>query len=468
MTRKKAIVQGRFYPNNKDEIFSFISQHYLADISLKDKGRIILSPHAGYSFSGCVAAKAFSHLADDFETALIIGTAHTTYLDKCALMKDFVFENSIGEVRSDDDIADELLKSGFFEDVPRAFSTEHSVEVQIPFLQFKKKNFKIVPVVVNNNDKKLIDGAGKTIAEIMRKNDKVVVVISSDLSHYPAYEIAYVSDNALALSYEFSSVSKDVDYFILSEKLLFEKYKKKLDTVACGFVSMAIGLKAAIELGFVFKMIEYINSGDVNDMMRDEVVGYLGGLFCKEDKEFKFNLSDEEKKFLLHIARMSIEGYLKDKKELKLDYIQYPKLNLPCAVFVTLTLDGNLRGCIGSLTPHMLMADAVSEYAIKAAFDDPRFEPVSFEEFKRIKIEISLLSPLKRIKDLSEIKENLHGVYVKRGLMSATYLPQVWEHFSNKKDFLKSLMNEKSSIGYHNISDPQTEIYIYTVEKIKE
>ncbi len=468
MIKRKPVVEGRFYPDDKDEIFSFISQHYIPNIPLKDKGRIILSPHAGYSFSGRVAAKSFSYLVDDFKTAIILGTAHTTYLSKCALMKDFVFENCIGEVKSNDRIADELLKSGFFENIGSAFSAEHSVEVQIPFLQFKKQDFHIVPIIVNKNDKKLIEGAARAIADVMRQNDEVVLIISSDLSHYPPYEVAYVSDNAVALSYEFSSINKDIDYFILTEKLLFEKYRKKLDTVACGFVPMAVGLKVGIELDLIFNTLQYLNSGDVNEMMREEVVGYLGGVFLKEKRDFKFDLSIEEKSFLIHIARTSIEKHLTKHNDFKIDYIQYPKLNLPSAVFVTLTINEGLRGCIGSLVPHNLMADAVSEYAIKAAFDDPRFEPISFDEFKKIKIEISLLSPLRRVYDISEIKENVHGVYVKRGFISGTYLPQVWEHFSNKEEFLKSLMNEKSGIGYHNLADPKTEIYIYTVEKIEE
>ncbi|MCX7905278.1 MAG: AMMECR1 domain-containing protein, partial [Elusimicrobiales bacterium] len=100
--------------------------------------------------------------------------------------------------------------------------------------------------------------------------------------------------------------------------------------------------------------------------------------------------------------------------------------------------------------------------------EDPRFEPLSKDEFKKINIEISLLSPLIKIKDLSEIKENFHGVYVKRGNKSGTYLPQVWEHFSNKEDFLFSLLNEKVGIEYKYLFDSQTEIYVYTVEKIIE
>ncbi|MCX7641268.1 MAG: AMMECR1 family protein, partial [Elusimicrobiales bacterium] len=100
--------------------------------------------------------------------------------------------------------------------------------------------------------------------------------------------------------------------------------------------------------------------------------------------------------------------------------------------------------------------------------EDPRFEPLSKDEFKKINIEISLLSPLIKIKDLSEIKENFHGVYVKRGNKNGTYLPQVWEHFSNKEEFLFSLLSQKAGIEYRYLTEPQTELYIYTVEKIKE
>lgn len=466
MREKKPSVEGRFYPDTKKKIFDFITSYF--DDSIKINSRIIVVPHAGYLFSGSVSAKTFSYLNKKFKTAIILGTAHTIYTSKCITLSNTLFKNCIGDVSTDDDLIDELIKTKLFEENPNAFETEHSVEVQIPFLQYINKDFKIVPLIVGSGNSNYLKQAASVIASIMKKRKDVVLVISSDLSHYPPYEVAYVVDNAMGLSYKASSINRNADYFLLTRDLLEEKYRKKLDTVACGFSPMYVGLATAIELGLKFDIVNYLNSGDVSEEFRDEVVGYLGGFFIENDGcDWRFNLSSDESEFLIHLAKTSIESYLKYKKNFRIDYIQYPKLNLPCAVFVTLNIDDELRGCIGSMTPHMLMSDAVCEYAIKAAFEDPRFPPLSEDEFKKISIEISLLSPLIKIDDISEIKEGVHGVYVKRGILSGTYLPQVWEHFSNKQDFLKSLLNEKSGIGYHHLSDPKTEIYIYNVEKIK-
>ncbi|MCX7641189.1 MAG: AmmeMemoRadiSam system protein B, partial [Elusimicrobiales bacterium] len=414
MRIKKASIEGRFYPATKKEVFDFISLHF--DSDTPNKGRIILSPHAGYVFSGLVSAKSYSHLIPNFSTAIVLGTAHTTYAMKCLTLKNTIFKNCIGEVKTDDLIIDELLKTELFEEDINAFENEHSVEVQIPFLQYLNKDFKIVPLVVGGGNKEYFDKAGKVIASILKKMKDVVLIISCDLSHYPPYEVAYVVDNALAFSYVSASINKNLEYFIMAKNMIEEKYRKKLDTVACGFAAMSIGLSCAIEMDLVFNIVKYLNSGDVMENHRDEVVGYLSGFFSDRDiDEWKFNLNKDEKSFLIHLARNSIDKVLKGESNYILDYIQYPKLNLPCAVFVTLTINGELRGCIGTLTPHMLMADSVCEYSVKAAFEDPRFEPLSKDEFKKINIEISLLSPLIKIKDLSEIKENFHGVYVKRG-----------------------------------------------------
>lgn len=464
MRIKKPNVQGKFYPSTRDEIFNFISLHFE---DVEQKGRIIVSPHAGYIFSGVVSAKAFSHLKRDFKTAIVLATSHYIYSSKCITTKNTIFENVLGSVETDDLIIDELLKSGYFELNDNAFEKEHSFEVQLPFLQYIKNEFKVVPILINNGNTDYFQKAANVISSIMKKDLNIVLVISSDLSHYPPYEIAYVSDNALSLAYTSSSINKDLNYFVLAKQLLEEKYHKSMDTAACGFAPMCIGLAVAINLGVVFENVIYINSGDVYSERKEEVVGYLGGVFLeKKYEDWKFNLNRDEKEFLLHIARTSISNYFKNNKPLKLDYIKYPKLNMPCAVFVTLTIDKELRGCIGTMTPRLMMADAVCEYALKAAFEDYRFEPLSESEFKKIDIEISLLSPLRKITNIARIKEGIHGVYVKRGSKSATYLPQVWEHFHNRDEFLRSLFNEKSGIGYENISASDTEIYIYSVEKI--
>lgn len=464
--RRYPVAQGRFYSDNLDELNSFFSEVFKGKHTSNSK--IIIVPHAGYVFSGKTAAMGYLNLDLDFDTAIIIGTAHTMELSRPAVFSSGSFVNLYGEVEVDEDIAGILLESSSFEENSKAHIYEHSVEVQIPFLQYLKKDkFKIVPVVSNTENKKILAKAAEKLAWIV-KNKKVVVVISSDLSHYPPYHIAKISDLALSKSISIAISNKDAGYFALTKELLSEKYSDYLDTVACGFSPMMLGLMCAVEYGYTgFKQVEYINSGDVYADKR-QVVGYLSGYFNYEKEDEIIELSKEEKEELLLIARKSIEYYLKHNRIMDIEVYESPNFNLPYAVFVTLNKNGNLRGCIGSMLPHMLLGDAVKEYAVKAAVEDPRFPPVEYDELSDIEIEISVLSPLRKISDVSEIKENVHGVYVKYGFRSGTYLPQVWEHFKTRDEFLRSLFEDKSGIPYEHLNNPESEIYVYRVLSFKE
>ena len=146
----------------------------------------------------------------------------------------------------------------------------------------------------------------------------------------------------------------------------------------------------------------------------------------------------------------------------------WPEFNQPAAVFVTLTQGGRLRGCIGSLEPRGTLADAVGAYAVAAAFEDPRFTEVTAAELEKIKIEISVLSPLTLVPGAEHVKEGLHGVYLKSGRRSGTYLPQVWEHFTTKEEFLSSLCLEKAGLSADAWKEKSTALYVYTVDCFQE
>ena len=174
------------------------------------------------------------------------------------------------------------------------------------------------------------------------------------------------------------------------------------------------------------------------------------------------------KEALLFAARKSIDGRLKTGKAPEQPLSSWPEFNQPAAVFVTLTLGGQLRGCIGSLEPRGTLADAVSSYAGAAAFEDPRFSQVSAGELKKIEIEISVLSPLELVSGHEQVKQGVHGVYVKSGRRSGTYLPQVWEHFGTKEEFLSSLCQEKAGLAPDAWKEKSTALYVYTVDSFRE
>jgi AmmeMemoRadiSam system protein A len=181
----------------------------------------------------------------------------------------------------------------------------------------------------------------------------------------------------------------------------------------------------------------------------------------------QFKINEKNQKELLSLARRSIENYLKTGKEP--EYITAdPLLNAPAAVFVTLTENKELRGCIGNTVAREPLFKAVIHMAIAAATEDPRFHKVSSSELKDVHIEISVLSPFERVSSPEEIKQNVHGVIVKRGMRSGLFLPQVWEHFSNKEDFMGELCCQKAGIDPQAWKDPDTELYTFTVVAFEE
>lgn len=181
----------------------------------------------------------------------------------------------------------------------------------------------------------------------------------------------------------------------------------------------------------------------------------------------KFSVSEKHQKELLRIARESIEYFLKNGKQ-KTFQATDAELLAPGAVFVTLTQNGQLRGCIGTLEPRSALFQAVADFAVAAAVSDNRFNQLTLKELPATHIEISVLSPMERAKSPDEIKQNVHGVVVRRGGRSGLFLPQVWEHFSTKEGFMDELCRQKAHLPANAWKDPGTELLIFTVFAFEE
>lgn len=180
-----------------------------------------------------------------------------------------------------------------------------------------------------------------------------------------------------------------------------------------------------------------------------------------------FSVSKNGQEQLLKIARQSIESYLKDRREKSFD-VTDPELTAPGAVFVTLTQRGQLRGCIGTTEPREPLFRAVAGLAVAAAVSDNRFQPLDPAELGVTHIEISVLSPMRRVKDASEVRQGEHGVVVRRGRQGGLFLPQVWEHFGTKEAFLDELCRQKAHLPASAWKDPSTELYVFTVFAFEE
>ena len=469
---REAAFAGKFYPADKAELTAFVDKALAAAPASGTDLKVvaILAPHAGYDYSGRVAAYAYKAIAGSYDLVVILSAAHTKQVKGAALLASGFYETPLGRVPVDEKLSRELMAADpLFTDDPAAHQNEHAVEVQLPFLQRRlKKPFKLVAAVMNTENLEDLLKIGITLA-LKLKVRKALLVISSDMSHYPEHETAHAVDRTLALVLQTMSA----EYFRLSDKILMSKGTPGLETCACGSSAITAGLEAAKQLGAgEFVKLKYGDSYDEAPGIAEKsrVVGYLSGVFVAKAKAepYKIKFDAGRKDLLLKTARAVIAEVLAGSKpQAELEKTDYA-LNLPAAVFVTLTKNGALRGCIGTVEPQMPLLDAVKYAAVSAAFSDHRFVPLTKEELPVIKIEISALSRLERIVSAKNITPVRHGVVVRRAGSSGLFLPQVWEQIPQKEAFLSELCSQKAGLPRDCWKDPKTELYTFTVEAFSE
>ena len=469
---RRPAVAGSFYPDDPMQLKSMVESFLSCEVKpISENIFGILVPHAGYVYSGATAGKSFSLIKNKkFKTAIILAISHRHSIRGAALYSGCSFATPLDNVCVDKQLTQKLKDSSpLFEFNDNAHEEEHSIEVQLPFLQVINPDVKIVPILLNNRNLKVLREVGAQVGKIANEND-AMVIISSDMAHYPPSDIAKKSDLSTLKALDIALQYQDPSYFELANKLILSRREPGLETTCCGETAIIAGLYCVMQQGANdFKLVDYTNSGSTRGADTSAVVGYGAGAFVKSDNpENHFKLLESQREKLLRIARQSITYYLQYKTIEKLELSEIPVFNVPAAVFVTLNKDGALRGCIGDLQAKNLLADEVNKFAVAAAFEDSRFPELTEDEIEDINIEISILSPLRSIKTPDEIKEKLHGVYVVQGARSGTYLPQVWEHFKTKKEFLNSLLHEKAGLGEDALKNPKTKLFVYTVESFKE
>jgi len=456
----------KFYPADK----KVLSAQLDALFDKADKKNVpgivaVVSPHAGYVFSGRLAAQAFAPINQSYDIVVIMGTGHTHAIKGAALLAEDDYQTPLGIVETDKELARKLMeKEPLFENYASAHQHEHSIEVQLPFLQKKlKRPFKLLAMALNHAGEAEVSKMSAALAEAL-KGRKALLVISTDLSHYADTENARYSDEAYAEAVK----TMDSEYVRQAEQALMSKKIQNLQTVACGGTALLLGMETAKLLG-----AKSFKTGEVSDSHREyeaskspgRVVGYMSGWFIKSGQPPSEKLSSRQKKFLLKEARRSIHDALFFKNTAGI--IKDARLNIPGAVFVTLNLNKKLRGCIGTLQPQMPLSDAVRAFALYAAFKDSRFPPLLAEELDRVKIEISVLSRIKK-SSADEIVPHVSGVVVQRNGSSGVFLPQVWEQIPDKDSFMGELCQQKARLARDCWKLPGTEIYTFTVESFEE
>jgi hypothetical protein len=473
---RQPAVAGQFYPGTKAGLSADVKARLdkAPATGLPAEGiNGILVPHAGYVFSADTAAVAYKALIGaQFDIIVILGPPHRAPVPFAAVGAYDAFRTPLGDVPVAKDAAAALINAG----VPftrEAHEEEHDIEVQLPFIQTLFPGTPILPILVGTDQPEEESRLAAVVFKVL-KDKKALVVISSDLSHYPDADTARASDTAFLKAVESFDVAKVRDTISFCETTYRDH---GLVTAACGQNALLTGM---LLLGMMetsgAKLLDYRNSGDTpvyGDKAR--VVGYGAVAFFRKEAPVKQDnkeqkLSKAARKELLTIARRAVEAAVNGQPAPEIT-CKTPELQVKRGVFVTLKNHGDLRGCLGIFEGNEPLWLQIRDMARDSATEDPRFvgDRITPKELKEVDIEISVLSELKPTKDPLSIRLGIDGIYIKKGWHSGVYLPQVaTETGWTKEQFLSHCCNDKAGLSPDAWKDPGTQVLTFTAEVFGE
>jgi len=427
---RPAAVAGMFYPADPRALSSEVDRLLAAaaPAAAARAPKLLVVPHAGYVYSGPVAAQAYALLAPwrgQIHRVVLLGPAHRVSLRGMAAPSAPAFDTPLGRVALDTVALAKLAELPQVKLNDEAHAEEHSLEVQLPFLQRALGAFTLVPLAVGQ-------ATAAEVAQVLERlwgGSETLIVISTDLSHYLPYAEACATDRATV------------------ERIL--RLDAALDHAqACGATPLGGALLAARAHGLAPRLLDLRNSGDTAGD-RSRVVGYCTIAF--EPLERPGTSEDDALgAALISRARNAIAGAL------GLPRVAEPAhdaLHVPGATFVTLRSHGQLRGCVGTLDAELPLGEDVRQHALAAAFRDSRFEPLTAGEFGDLDVEVSLLEPPRPLpapteaEALAALRPGVDGVVLEWRGRRATFLPQVWEQFPQRRDFLSALKRKAGLAG---------------------
>jgi MEMO1 family protein len=459
-------VAGTFYPGARgdlDRMLTDLFSRALPPPSVRRDVVAVIVPHAGYLFSGEVAASGYNTIDNtkQYDDIFIIGPSHTVGFEGASVYTAGNFLTPLGSVEVDRELGEKLIReSRVFSNRTDAHASEHSIEVQLPFLQhILSRPFRIVPIVVGANAPETC----RTIAGVLRPylNGRNLFVISSDFSHYPAYDDAVRVDGATAGAI----LTNSPDSLIGTMERNGSAGVPNLATSLCGWSAVLTLLyMTAGGTGRRLTRVEYRNSGDSPAGSRDRVVGYNAITVSEENTPAQpdtFSLTPAERETLLAIAHRAVEATVLRRSLPSVDPAALgAPLRAHCGAFVTLNERQRLRGCIGRFEADEPLCTVVQQMAAASASQDHRFNPVAPSELGDLRIEISVLTPMRRIKSIDEFKLGKQGIYMKKGTHTGTFLPQVARETNwTREEFFGHCAEEKAGIGWDGWKD--AELYVY-------
>jgi len=440
-------VAGMFYPGDpaglRDELLTCLAVPPAPTFPDAGLLKSLIVPHAGYVYSGGTAGHAYARLAPlagRIRRVVLLGPCHRISVRGLAAPTVKAFTTPLGSIPLDRAALDALADLPQVVASDAAHAQEHSLEVQLPFLQTVLGAFELVPLAVG-------DASAGEVAEVLDRlwgGPETLIVISSDLSHFHSYREAQSIDNAT------------VSHILALDQLTsFDQ--------ACGALPINGLLAVARRRGLRIERVAQCNSGDTAGD-KGRVVGYASFALYEPEAD-----TDTLGPALLVRARNAIAARLNQATQAEPDH---PALASPGATFVTLMQNGNLRGCIGSLEAHRPLDQDVRANGVAAAFSDPRFPPLTAAEFPHTRVEVSLLTAPQPMEFSSEadalrqLRPHVDGVILIAGQRRSTFLPQVWEQLPEPRLFMAHL-KQKAGLPADWWSS-EVELQRYEVRKWKE
>ena len=461
---RPAAVAGSFYPADPATLTKMIDG-FLAKATPPPLTGVValVAPHAGYEYAGQVAAYSYALLKGrKFDRVVVIAPSHYEAFGFSSVYDGAAYTTPLGQVPVDRAFAAKLaamsksIRLSGLGHTPTPDKPEHALEDQLPFLQRVLGQFQLVPIIIGDQSYETCRALGLALAKLIQ-GANTLIVASSDLSHYHPYDQAEVIDHKTLKAIE------EWDYLSMARNFESQIWE------ACGGGPIIAAMIASERLGASqAKVLDYANSGDTPGGDKNRVVGYGAVAFVKPQAragsaEAPFSLSQRAKDELLKIARSSVETAVRDHKQ----YEYSPPAGLEAleqerGAFVTLNEHGQLRGCIGYVAPVKPLWATVRDVAAFAALRDSRFRPVSAGELGALEYEVSVLSPMRRVLDVKEIRVGRDGLIMKSGDIEGLLLPQVpVEEKWDRTTFLDETCY-KAGLSKNCWQSPDTDIFRFT------
>ena len=453
---------GTWYPDQPEELARLIDGYLRQVRPVDGVPAALIVPHAGYRYSGLVAAHGFKQLeASNIDTAVVIASDHQPPMSRpISIWAKGGYETPFGVLPVNEELAGRLIDhDARIRFDPETHSSEHPVEIELPFLKQVCPDCRIVPVMIGGADEGTVRVLAEALLEVL-PTEGVVIIASSDLSHYLPYELARDVDEVTLAAIGLGEPAE-------LRRVIQESMAKgipNLATCACGELPIRVAMQVAAGRGADrISLLNYSNSGDVENGDRARVVGYGAVMFWHHEAP---KLTTDQRRLLLNVAREAVATYI-HSGEVPQEPLTGPEFERLSAVFVTLRLGGERRGCIGQVRADTPLYQAVREQAIAAATGDPSFPSLLEQELSDLSYEISILSPLDRIASEHEVKVGIHGVAVRRGNRETVLLPKIAADRDWGREMLLENLFVKAGLPADGWKSPAG-LYRFTTIEIEE